>query len=170
MGKTIAVLACILALQVSLAQEGKSRGVTTTPITQEKSNSKKIATILKIPKSTTAASSTVGPGKFNADYPNFYTYWDNKYWPMEVTNIQYIPSSTLTVPTNNKRISVEVTGRTAIPGQEFISTGPPVYETSDLKFYEQLFRESKDYIIIFNFNGRGHMMYYHKSLVPDDFK
>ena len=156
-------LFCMLFLASLNAQEDKAK-------VNDKNTAKKTVTFLTLPQSKPTNSNLIGPGNFNPDFPNFYTYWDNKFWPMEVTNIQYIPRSNLTVPTNNKRMSIEVTGKTKIPGQDLIHTGPPVYETSDLKFYETLFHKSKDYIIIFNFNGQGHMMYYHKSLIPDYFK
>lgn len=168
MKKALKLLMCVLVAQLLIGQQGEPKKENTGSIAPQKSTAK--ASLFKIKKSTLSNSNFIGPGKFNPTYPNFYTYWDNKVWPIEATSIRYMPSSNLTVPTKNKNMSIEVSGKTEIPGQILINIGPPVYETADLRFYEKLFRESKEYIIIFNFKGRGHIRYYHKSLVTDYFK
>ncbi|MFH6604666.1 hypothetical protein ACEZ3G_14350 [Maribacter algicola] len=163
MKKIVFGLIVILFLLSSHAQDNNAK-------TGDNGASKKTVTFRSLPVAKSLNPNYIGLGNFNPLYPNFYTYWSDKFWPIEVINIQYLPSSNLTVPTNKKGMSIEISGKTQIPGQEFINIGPPVYETSDLAFYEKLFRESKEYILVFNFNGRGHLMYYHKSLCPDYFK
>lgn len=169
MKKIILFAFCIFFTTQIQAQEDKQKKANQLN-TKTTKNTKKAVLVKYKPLSKPTNSNFIGSGNFSSDYPNFYTFWDNKYWPIHVISIQYQPRTTLTVPTNKNHMSLQVTGKTDIPGQDIINTGPPIYETSDLKFYEILFRNSKDYIIVFNLNGQGTMMYYHKSLAPDYFK
>ena len=172
MKKLLLIVICVLLYLQIPAQEGKQRKTNQlkSKIHKNTNNSKKMTLFnlkaLKQPK----PSNFIGSGNFNPFYPNFYTFCNNKYWPMDIINIQYEPQTNSNTPNNNKHMTLEVTAKTQIPGQDIINTGPPIYETSDLKFYENLFRNSKDYIIIFNINGQNNLMYYHKSLMPNFFK